>query len=308
MVIKRIIVGVAVLGLSAQTWAHDPPDLVIPAAHFPVGNEPVIDGLPGEWDPIPVETYGSVGELLYPVGGATAEGEPLEFAGQGDINPSDFQIRHKLGWSKSENKFYWLTEVFDDLHFIGRLDPNRFWIDDSIEYGVNFKHQAGQGGTYGDGDVLTEYRYKYTYPALEGQYEFLEPHGNLPWMKDGTKWITFGATFTGEEFGESTYFYEIGITPIEEMPNSADATEDQVIEGILEEGMIIHWGNMISDTDEGGTADQKRETQWSTAPSGAAGNSVQDVLMAPLDPNISFVQRASSVEAASWAQIKAQYR
>ena len=307
---KRIILGAAILsvGLSAQTWAHDPPDLLIPAAQFPPGAEPVIDGNPVEWGPIPVETYGSVGELMYPVGAATREGRALENASQGDINPADFQIKHKLGWSPTTNGFYVLTEVFDDLHFIGRPDPARFWLDDSVEYGLNFKHQASEDQTFNDGDIVTLQKYKFAYPPLEGEWQFYEPQGNLPWLTSGTRWFDIGITFEGEEFGESTYFYELRIRPIAEMPNSESATEDQAVEGILQEGMIIHWGNMISDTDEGGTEDQHRETQWSTSPSGAAANGTTDVLLSPVDPGIEFVEQQTAVEATSWARVKAQYR
>lgn len=310
--LKRIILGIAVLsvGLAAPSLAHDPPDLLIPAVQFPPGAEPVIDGNPAEWGVVSVDTYGSVGELLYPVGAATGEGRVLENAGQGEINPADFQIRHKVGWSPSTNKFYWLTEVFDDLHVTSRLDPGRFWVDDSIEYGFNFKHQAIDDQVYSEGDVSTQFTYKWTLPPLEGQYEFLAPRAERTWLRDGTKWIDIEYTFEGDEFGESTYFYEVSITPIEELPNTEDATEDQAVEGIMQEGMIVHWGNMISDTDADfiGTEDQIRETQWSTAPSGAAGRSVTDVLLAPIDPGITFAERATAVEAASWARIKAQYQ
>ena len=312
--LKKIVLGIAVMSLvlAAPSLAHDPPDLIIPAAQFPAGLEPIIDGNPVEWGPISVETYGSVGELLFPVGAATKEGRVLENAGQGEINPADFQIRHKLGWSPNTNMMYWHTEVYDDLHVTSRLDPGRFWVDDSIEYGFNFKHQAIDDQVYNKGDVSTQFTYKWAVPPREGQYEFLNPRPERVWLLDGTKWLNFEYTFEGDEFGESTYFYEVSITPIEELPNTEDATEDQAVEGILQEGMVVHWGNMISDTDEDfiGTEDQIRETQWSTAPSGAAGRSSTDVLLAPIDPGITFVEQSGStaVEAASWANIKAQYR
>ena len=306
--LKRIILGVAALsvGLSSPTVAHDPPDLIIPAAQFPAGAEPVIDGNPVEWGPISVETYGSVGELLYPVGAATKEGRVLENAGQGEINPADFQIRHKLGWSANTNKFYWLTEVYDDLHVVGRLDPGRFWVDDSIEYGFNFKHQAIDDQIYTEGDVSTQFTYKWTIPALEGQYEFLNPRAERTWLLDGTKWLNIEWTFEGDEFGESTYFYEAWIRPFDFIPDDGDRAAAE--ETDLEEGQVIAISWTFGDFDTpGGAALEDYQGFWSVSPNGCC-RADNDMVMSELDDSIAWGEQATAVESNSWGRIKTEFK
>ena len=48
--------------------------------------------------------------------------------------------------------------------------------------------------------------------------------------------ITFGWGYDGEQFGESTYYYELAITPIISMPNDESATPEQAVIFDLAEG------------------------------------------------------------------------
>ena len=296
-----------VLGIwiASIAQAHDPPDLLLLAVQFPDTNVPVIDGFDDDWSAIPVDQYGIFAETTYPVGAATSEGRALEFASQGEIDPSDMNFRHLLGWSDSQNMFYITTSVYDDLHVTNRQDPGRFFWDDSYEMGLNADHTAIDDQN--QGDVVNGFYYKYALPPKDGAFEFFRPNVNLPWLVNGTRYVEIAWSFTGEEFGESTYIYELRILPIAQMPLSDEATEDQVVVWDLVEGQIIHWGNMVTDVDVlTGDADY-REGQWSTSPGGAAGRPVSDVFLSPIDPGIEWPE-ATAVEAESWGRIKAQYQ
>jgi len=301
-----LLVAVSLIAMPFAATAHDPPDLIIPSVQFPDGNAPIIDGNTDDWAPVPREQYGVVGETLFPVGSTTGEGRACEFCEFGGINPSDMQILHLTGWNDSNNSFYWLTEVFDDIHVTRRNDPGKFFWDDSIEYQFNFAHESAE--EHNQNDIVTSVDYNYALPPVDGAYEFYRPLRNLPWLVNGSKWIELAWTFDGEEFdGPSTYFYEFRITPIESMPNSEEATEDQVVEGDLQEGGIYHWGNMVNDVDETDGSFENREAQWSTAANGGNARALTDVLLAPLDPGITWPEGSTAIEAQSWGRIKAQF-
>ena len=294
------------IGIASIAQAHDPPDLLLLAVQFPDTNVPVIDGFDDDWSAIPVDQYGIFAETTYPVGASTREGRALEFASQGEIDPSDMNFRHLLGWSDSQNMFYVTTSVYDDLHVTNRQDPGRFYWDDSYEMGLNADHTNIDDQN--SGDVANGFYYKYALPPKDGAFEFFRPNVNLPWLVNGTRYVEIAWSFTGEEFGESTYIYEIRILPIAQMPLSDEATEDQVVVWDFEEGQIIHWGNMVTDVDVlTGDADH-RHGQWSTSPGGTAGRPVSDVLLSPIDPGIEWPEPTTAVEAESWGRIKAQYQ
>ena len=80
-----------------------------------------------------------------------------------------------------------------------------------------------------------------------------------------------------------------------------DGTDD------LQEGGIYHWGNMVNDVDETDGSFENREAQWSTAANGGNARALTDVLLAPLDPGITWPEGSTAVEAQSWGRIKAQF-
>ena len=94
----------------------------------------------------------------------------------------------------------------------------------------------------------------------------VSPILNLPWMTSGSQWIEIASTFEGEEFGESTYTYELRILPIERMPRSDEATEDQVEIHDLTEGGVIHVTATVNDVDGGAGDGDNRIGMWSTNP------------------------------------------
>jgi hypothetical protein len=305
----RLVAVAGILAVPFAVQAHDPPDLILPAVQFPDGNTPIIDGNLDDWAPVPPEQYGVFTEQMCPVGSSSQEGGPNEDAICGGLDPSDMAFTHMTGWNESGNWFYWTSEVFDDVKVARRQDPGRFYWDDSIEYQLNYRHEAledfngGEGGT-----IVTSVDYNYGIPPVDGAYEFYRPLRNLPWLVNGTQWVTLGWTWDGEFVdGAGTYFYEFRVRPIAEMPLSEDATEDQVVIGDLSEGQIVHWGQMVNDADEGDGSTNFRKAQWSLAPSGGNAAAVTDVLLAPMDPGITWGPPRTAVEATSWGRIKAQF-
>ena len=124
-------------------------------------------------------------------------------------------------------------------------------------------------------------------------------------MTSGSQWVEIAASFTGEEFGESTYTYELRILPIERMPRSDEATEDQVEIHDLTEGGVIHVTATVNDVDGGDGDGDNRIGMWSTNPISCC-HAAQDLLLTPMDPNIDW-GAATSVEASSWGRIKSQF-
>ena len=150
------------IGIASIAQAHDPPDLLLLAVQFPDTNVPVIDGFDDDWSAIPVDQYGIFAETTYPVGASTREGRALEFASQGEIDPSDMNFRHLIGWSDSQNMFYVTTSVYDNLHVTNRQDPGRFYWDDSYEMGLNADHTNIDDQN--SGDIANGFYYKYALP------------------------------------------------------------------------------------------------------------------------------------------------
>lgn len=298
------VAAAVMLSLPFAATAHDPPDLILPAVQFPDANQPVMDGNVDDWAMIPPDQYGLFTEDMCPVGG-----DAIADASCGDADPSDMAFRQMTGWNDSDNYFYWLTEIYDDVKVARRQDPGKFFWDDSYEYQFNFRHEAlenhngGEGGT-----IVTTVDYNYGIPPVDGAWEFYRPLRNLPWLVSGSKWITVGWGYEGEFVdGPSTYFMEFRITPIAEMPRSEDTTEDQVIVGDLVEGQIVHWGSMHNDADEGDGSAAFRDALWSQALSGGNAAAVTDILLAPMDPSIEWGDAGTAVEADSWGRIKAQF-
>jgi hypothetical protein len=234
-------------------------------------------------------------------------GHPDDVFGRGDLDASNLGIRHLVGWSESTNRFYILSQIYDNVHFGKRVNEGNFYHDDSIEYGLNPDHtdEAEQN----EGDVINGISYKIAPPPStnpDWESAWYRP-GNiraLPWLVPGSKWHETGFGYTGDEFGESIYFYESSISPISEMPNSKSATEEQVVEHDFQEGEVIHWGAQVNDVDEGDGTEDNRHIIWATSP-GCCHGGATDVLLSPIDDDIWGGMTA--VSPTSWARIKAQF-
>ena len=228
---------------------------------------------------------------------------PAENVEQGGLDASSMQIRHIIGWNDATNNVYLTSRVFDNIHVTQRQDPGKFFWDDSVEYEINASHQARED--LNPGDDATSFSYKFAFPVFQETFEWYRPIHNLPWMTSGSQWLEIAHTFTGDEFGESTYDYEARFLPIERMPRSDEATEDQVEIHDLTEGGVIHITLTVNDVDGGEGEGDNRIGMWSTNPTSCC-HAGQDLLLTPADPNIDW-GAATAVESSSWGRIKSQF-
>ena len=297
---KFLTTALASLGLVVAAQAHEPPGELLVAVNFPDANVPVIDGNPGEWAPVPLEQYGIFSESLFSIHGFAGEG-----VGRGELDASSLQVRHIIGWNDATNNIYFTTRVFDDRHVTQRQDPGKFFWDDSVEYEVNAQHQALDD--HNPGDDATNFSYKFAFPVFQETFEWYRPNRNLSWLTSGSQWVEIAHSFTGDEFGESTYDYEIRILPISRMPRSEEATEDQVEIHDLTEGEVIHVSTLVNEVDGGEGEGDNRIGQWSTQPIQCC-SALNDLLLAPAEPSIDWgTAEDTAVEDNSWGRIKAQF-
>ncbi len=294
---KSILAMTAVLVGAFSAQAHDNGLMV--AVQFPDGNQPVIDGSDADWAMIPVDVYGIQNDRLNSLDGFA------EAAGIEELDASSLNIRHLAGWNEASNNLYMTSRVYDDIHVIRRQDPGKFFWDDSWEIDVNALHEARD--QHNAGETATSFSYKFAFPPVEGTFEWLRPVKTLPWLTSGSQWFTVDFSFEGEEFGESTYTYEIAIQPISSMPKNEEATEAEVNIHNLTEGETIHVGFIVNEVDGGEGEGDNRIGQWGTQVEGCC-HADMDLLIAPLDPAIAWPEGGSTaVEAASWGMIKAQF-
>jgi len=216
---KLGLATVLVLGVAGMAGAHSPAGELYFAAQFPDSIVPTMDGDLSDWDIVPIDPYTILNDRLY---SPVADIQPV---GRGEIDVSDINIRHLLGWNENYNKLYFMSEVYDNVHNADRENPSAFWQDDAWEVEVNVDHTPTEEHNM-SGEPVNNFSYKWAVPPVEGSYQYYRPQASLTWLLDGTEWVDFGWDFTGEKFGESTYYYELAITPILSMPND-DASEQE---------------------------------------------------------------------------------
>jgi hypothetical protein len=292
------LMSIAVLGLAVGSDAHEPPGELLVAVNFPDGSTPMIDGNSSDWSAVPLDQYGIFSETLFSIHGFAGEN-----VDRGGLDASSMQIRHIIGWNDAANSLYFTSRVYDNIHVTQRVDAGRFYWDDSWEVEVNAQHQALDD--LNPGDDATNFSYKFAFPVYLETFEWYRPNRNLPWLTSGSQWLDVAADYSGDEFGESTYDYELRVTPISSMPKSEEATEGQVNIHDLSEGEVVHVTITVNDVDGGDGDEDNRIGMWSTNPISCC-HAGQDLLLTPIDPNIDW-GAATAVEESSWAKIKAQF-
>jgi hypothetical protein len=124
---KSIVICLAVilgLGTVSLVGAHAPVGELFFAVQFPDNAVPTIDGDLSDWNIVPESPYVLRADKMF---------DPAQFqeAGRGELDLSDFNPMHILGWNDSMNKVYFANQVFDNIHNTDREDPARHWNDDN---------------------------------------------------------------------------------------------------------------------------------------------------------------------------------
>ena len=308
---KRIAILLAVFALAAlpnTSQAHWDAGTVWFVVQFPDGATPTIDGNHGDWDGVPA-SYGIDNSVFNDARGLVPEGWS-----NADWDVTDFSMLHRVGWNDTDNKIYMATQTFDDEH---NMDRTSHWSeDDSWEVSFTYNHDAyADDGGYSDindENISINTRYNFAVPIHPtlGDWFWMRP-GDLTgteWIWPGTDWLEFNYTWDGDEFGESTYYYEMGLTPIGSFPKGLEGgyQPEDVEAWDLEEGQIIHISIVQIDND--GDFNNYRTPgccgYWSTLDNCCAA--VNDWFLAEPDP--AFVASSTAVEEDSWGRIKANFK
>jgi hypothetical protein len=308
------LVGIGVLALAMVAGAHEPPGEITLAVNFPPGNEPRADGDPSEWDAIPRPPYAITSDELFSHFGLEQRERDGATLARGEVDLASLDTEYLLGWSDSKDRVYYVMRVFDDRHVTQRQELGRFYWDDAIETFFLFNHISGEEvRALNDGGFNSSIELTFVVPPIEDTWQYPFCRACTDWLSSGGDFFTFGWSFTGEQFGESTYFYELDLKAKLGYPAGlGDAlTAADVENAELNEGDIIHYTISLGDVDGGEgiktaeTGDLRAGGYWSTTSGGDASWLGQhDLLLAPVDDTIDF---PTAVESASWGRIKAQF-
>ena len=285
-----ILLPLLILCLATTAWGHYPPGEFLFAVQFPDENVPTVDGNIAEWSVIPQIPY-EVGNDMY--------SNSLHGFARGEIDVSDMSVRQIVGWNDNNNRLYLMAEVFDNVHNADREDPAQFWADDAWEIYINPTHE--DGGDDAGLDYTIKQSFNFAMPPIGGNWgqnlpDFewrVDPFNNDTWQ------LNF--SFEGEEFGESTYFYELWVQPLDFIPEDGD--REAAEETDLEEGQIIAMSWTFGDFDAPGTDYQGF---WSTSPNGCC-RADNDMVMSEMDDTIDWAAAPTAVESNTWGRIKAQF-
>lgn len=284
-----------VLGTFSLASAHLPAGEMFFAAQFPDNLVPTIDANHTDWDILPVQPYSITNERLF---------DPAQFqeAARGEVDISDINIKHRFGWNENSNTIYLATQVFDDIHNTDRAFGDCHCLDDNWEVEINPDHSASEDQNNA-GNPVNNISYKWVVPPLDGVYQSIEPIGDLAWLSDGTDHVSFAWRFEGEQFGESTYFYELSLIPIDALPREGATVANTDFHN-LDEEEIIHMSVTMGDIDVE-QASHKYNGFWSLSPESCC-KGVNDFVMAAVEESLANLSE-TAVEATSWGQIKAGY-
>lgn len=288
----------AVVALPAL--AHFPPGELLFAVQFPDENIPVIDGNHADWAAVPQVPY-EVGNDKY--------SDSVYSKARGEIDVSDLSVRQIVGWNDNTNLLYFMAEVFDNVHTRDAEEPNAWWSDDAWEVYVSPTHPEVEGGgahAPGQEGGILKVGYNWSMPPTAGAWGGYNPPFDWVIDPDNNDAWKFAYTFEGEEFGESTYFYEAWIRPFDFIPDDGD--REAAEETDLEEGQIIAISWTFGDFDiEGGAVQDDYQGFWSTSPNGCC-RADNDMVMNELDDAIDWGAASSTaVESSSWGRIKTEF-
>jgi hypothetical protein len=304
MVMKKtvLLAVLASFSLASVAFAHLPADFTYFSVQLPDTYLPILDGDLSEWDIVP-DAYVIPTEEMY---------EQLAGLGKGGagVDLSDMALRSCCGWNDSTNRLYFMSEVFDDIHQTDRADPQCNWSDDCWEIMLDANHSGGRHGWFSD---LTEEEMKRLNYSEGQQFVMTEPPvqdvdvwcGNAAtWDSERGEYFDIGWDFTGDQFGESTYYIELFIYPFDDMNwEGPDVSKHHD----LTEGEIIGLGWAFGDFDE---LSDSYDAYWTISGGDATcglSEALADVYLSPMDPALEGATIGAAVEADTWGRIKSTF-
>jgi hypothetical protein len=292
MVAGMVTFGVALL-LAGAAWTQELSTYF--AFQFPDGMVPEFNGDLSDWDIVP-EAYKIRTEDMYDTQGGRGK------AGTGP-NLEDFAALVMIGWNPTDNKYYVAAQVFDDVHLIrcegtGTGDPGM----DRLEVCIDADNSGGQFKGFSV-DELGEEQWKLTEGAQAQQQGFsYPPECIISW--DASTWTfdppyaRLGFDYAGEFEGEGTMTYEVALTAWDNL--NYQGPDESIMHSFVE-GEVIGLEVVLTDPD---VEDNMWENFWQIGGLGGTfmnADAHSDVVMAPLEPDI------TAVSPASWGKIKATF-
>jgi hypothetical protein len=303
---KVLVLLMSVLFLASAAWGHVPEDRLFLAFQWPDNAVPTIDGNLDEWSIIPevyVLTLEDTHEALYPE--------------ENNVNKADLDFRGYIAYNDASDKMIMASSVFDDEHERDNTDPGQCSCsDDNFEMWIDGDH-AGDPyrAEYGSAEGATDEEVQRATNSTLQWWSIAVPpvggrdvqSGNTGQWQDDPPYFDFAFSFTGEQFGESTYFYEMSFTVWDDLDHNGPDTS---IPSTLDEGEIIGINVIWSDYDgskathvnEDGTTTY--DGYWITGGPCCDGVNASDFLLAPLETDLF----ATAVETETWGRLKSRFR
>ena len=279
-------------GLSGSARGHLPAGFTYYAVHFPDTYLPLLDGDLSDWDIVP-DMYMVYTEDMYGMLACASHG------GGPCLNPSDLALRSCCGWNDSTNRLYFMAEVYDDIHQTDRADPQCNWTDDCWEIMIDANHSGGRHAWFSD---LTEEENKRLNGAEGTQYILSVPpvqdvylmSGNAStWTSEPGEFFDAGWGYTGDQFGESTYYYELFIYPFDDLNWEGP---DVSVHHDLAEGEILGIGWAFGDFD---ASSDSYDEYWTLSGGDATcglSEALADMYLSPIDPALEVLLGPKIIE------------
>jgi hypothetical protein len=283
--------AVALLAIPALAHQGNGPFLAVQWADAGL---PTIDGDLTEWEALPDYFHVTIDD---------SNGPPADWGTE--VDKADLDFGYWGGYNSNTDQLYAAAWAFDNIHV--RDDPDGTDCacnDDSYEFFTDADHSIDDNA-YGAG------WWNITWPAVNGVShaggggaKFTQQSGNLD----------YAVTFTGEEFGESTYYYEVAFTPWDALSFDGDGNDDGSVQSTLDPGETIHW-EMIMTDDDAALSDRaeqydngrwKNDGWWSLGAGCAHSDTAPDW---ELDTDVFSAGGggATAVESDTWGRLKSRF-
>jgi len=299
---KFLAAALTVAFVATALSAHVPARTFL-AFQWPDNALPIIDGNLDEWGIVPevyVVTTEDTHESLYSEA----------------INKADLDFRGIVAYNDATDKLIMATSVFDDEHERDNTDPGQCnCADDNFELIIDGDHGANpyvaeygtaEGATSEESERATNSTLQWWSIAVPPVGDRDVQSGNTGQWQDDEPYFEFAWSFTGEQFGESTYFYEMSFTAWDDLDH---ASPENSTASTLEEGETVGINLIWSDYD-GSKAQHTTDTgttydgYWITGGPCCNGDNASDFLLAPLEN----VFDGTAVEGETWGRLKSRFQ
>jgi hypothetical protein len=302
---KVLLLCVAAAFLATPTWAHD--GLEFNSFLWPDNALPTMDGDISEWGIVPDGPYVITTDITYDV------------IYSYEIEKDDLDIRFKTGYNPNNDLFYVAGWVFDDYH-----ETDDGLRDDTVELHIDGNHDGsphiedwGKGDGVDDDTKVLAKNYGYQWwgiivppvpdsPSTAFGADGVVGENKNPWAAVPPH-MNIHYSFEGEEFGESTYFYEISLSAWDVLIWNEDL--DSATKSDLETGGTVGFSMVFADFDgplgdNPPVVDGPNNTYdgfWATG-GFDGGNDTSDFFLAPLEADV-----FTAVEEETWGRLKTRF-